>query len=214
MTASSQNHLSSACDLIEQAAEKSARIVVGIAGPPASGKSTLAQAVVTQLNEQIGQMEERAVLLPMDGYHLDNRILEKRGLLNRKGAPETFDANGFCAAVELLARAERESFHPTFDRSLDIAVAGAISISRAVPIIVVEGNDLLLNSAPWSELKQFFSVTVFISPQMETLKERLVQRWVDHGMAPEAALERAMRNDLPNAKTVLDQSGHADLILA
>ena len=189
------------------------RIMVGIAGPPASGKSALAEAVVQKLNDGMNGSSPQAVLLPMDGYHLDNRILESRGLLARKGAPETFDSEGFSAAVQQLAQADQESYHPKFDRQMDLAIANAIAIPAEVPTIVVEGNYLLLNSAPWSSLKQVFGATVFVCPSQEALQDRLHRRWLDHGLDGEAAMKRAMSNDMPNARTVIEQSSKADLFL-
>ena len=208
-----QRDVKSVCKLVDDLTAQEGRVIIGIAGPPASGKSTLAEAVVQRLNDQHTGPVAQAVLLPMDGYHLDNRILEARGLLARKGAPPTFDAAGFCDAVQLLAKAERESFHPTFDRTLDLAVAGAISIGSETPVIVIEGNYLLLNSEPWNRLREVFTATVFISPPVEVLKRRLHQRWIDHGLDSDAALRRATQNDLPNAQLVISHSRNANLHL-
>lgn len=207
------------CALIRERMHHSGRIMVGIAGPPASGKSTLAEAVVRQLNEQaeasssLPKTSLQAVLLPMDGYHLDNCILEARGQLARKGAPETFDSAGFCRAVQQLAQAEEESYHPRFDRQRDLAIACSIAVPTDVPVVVVEGNYLLLKSAPWSSLKDHFALTIFVCPSFDALQDRLQQRWIDHGMDGEAAMLRATSNDLPNARMVVEQSRAADLHL-
>ena len=107
------------CNLIAGKMADRERMLIGIAGPPASGKSTLAAAVVDRLNADHVQEVPHAALLPMDGYHLDNRLLEASGLLARKGAPETFNAHGFCQAVHKLAEPGVEGFFPTFDRQLD-----------------------------------------------------------------------------------------------
>lgn len=189
------------------------RTIIGIAGPPASGKSTLAESVVQSLNKESASPAPTAALLPMDGYHLDNRLLESRGLLARKGAPETFNAIGFCEAVKWLASATRESFHPKFDRQMDLAIANAIAIHPETPIVVVEGNYLLLSSDPWSSLQGIFAATVFVSPTLDDLQDRLQQRWIKHGLDPEAALLKARGNDLPNAELVLRDSRTADLQL-
>ncbi|MEP0941250.1 MAG: uridine kinase [Rhizobiaceae bacterium] len=209
------------CDLVENCAKDTARVIIGIVGPPASGKSTLAEAVVQKLNHDIAAADDaavaavpaRAALLPMDGYHLDNRVLAPRGLLNRKGAPETFDAEGFSKAVHELANPSHEGYYPIFDRDLDLAIANAIAISAEIPVVVVEGNYLLLRSEPWQSMRNAFTATVFVCPSMATLKDRLYQRWIDHGLEPEAAMARATQNDLPNAETVIQQSYQADLDL-
>lgn len=196
------------CNLINTKSIGKSRILIAIAGPPASGKSTLAEAVVQCLNS--GDTP-RAALLPMDGYHLDNQVLETRGLLSRKGAPETFDAQGFCRAIHQLARQDGNGYYPIFDRSLDLAKANAIAISADLPVIVVEGNYLLLNSEPWLSLKDVFALNIFVSPGLEVLQERLHQRWINHGLDNEAALQRMVKNDLPNARLVVEQSREADL---
>lgn len=201
------------CDLVESRMREGERTIVGIAGPPASGKSTLAEAVVQNLNRGSGQPVARASLLPMDGYHLDNRILESRGLLARKGAPESFNSAGFCEAVRRLVSARRETFHPSFDRHLDLAVANAIAIHPDTPVVVVEGNYLLLNREPWASLRELFAVTVCVCPPMSTLRNRLLQRWSKHGLEPDTAMRKVTQNDLPNAVLVARESHQADLLL-
>ena len=201
------------CDLVSQNKCDIGRTIIGIAGPPASGKSTLAEAVVDALNKAGDSDVPQATLLPMDGYHLDNRILESRGLLPRKGAPDTFDALGFCDAVRALTDITREAFLPRFDRQLDLAIANAIVVCPGTPVVVVEGNYLLLASDPWASLQDVFAATVFVSPTLDQLRARLIQRWLDHGLDHAASIDRAEKNDLPNAELVLAQSTEADLSL-
>lgn len=201
------------CDLVAQSTGGDGRTIIGVAGPPASGKSTLAEAVVDALNKQGDTGVPQATLLPMDGYHLDNRILESRGLLPRKGAPETFDALGFCDAVRALTDITREAFFPRFDRQMDLAIANAIVVRPGTPVVVVEGNYLLLASDPWASLQDVFAATVFVSPTLDELRDRLIQRWLDHGLDRHAAIHRAESNDLPNAEFVLTHSSDATLAL-
>lgn len=201
------------CDLVRTKGQGGGRTIIGIAGPPASGKSTLAEAVVHRLNTACETETPPAALLPMDGYHLDNRILETRGLLARKGAPETFNALDFCDAVRRLPAAEREMFYPSFDRQMDLSIAHRIAIHPNTPIVVVEGNYLLLTTEPWSSLHNVFAATVLVCPAIETLQDRLQQRWIDHGLDRDAARHRADSNDLPNAALVIRQSRKADLVL-
>ena len=201
------------CDLISSCRKVGGRTIVAIAGPPASGKSTLAEAVVHALNARHSTSAPVAALIPMDGYHLDNRVLEARGLLSRKGAPETFDAHGFCSAIKAIQTAENELFYPVFDRSMDLAIANAIPVHPDTPVVVTEGNYLLMDQDPWRSLADVFSATVFVSPTMDELKNRLQNRWLEHGFDPATALDRASRNDLPNAELVLRSSRNADLTL-
>lgn len=201
------------CALAREKAPAKGRTVIGIAGPPASGKSTLAEAVVDSLNYNHHSSIPAAALVPMDGYHLDNEVLRSRGLLSRKGAPETFDAHGFCDAVRRLHDTSREVFFPRFDRKMDLSVAGAISVHPETPIVVVEGNYLLLNTCPWASLNKVVCASVFVSPSSDVLRARLVKRWIDHGLSATDALERANGNDLPNAELILANSLKADLVL-
>lgn len=205
-----QRDAANVCEKIMADCIDGKRMIVAIAGPPASGKSTLAEAVVAQLNAQTDGI---AALLPMDGYHLDNRILEQRGLLPRKGAPETFDAHGFCEAVTQLRSSTRVRYFPSFDRALDLAVANTTAIGPDTQIIVVEGNYLLLDQSPWRDLRKVFDLTIFVAPPVGVLRARLQQRWIDHGLSSEAARLRASGNDIPNAELVLANSLPADIRL-
>ncbi len=202
------------CDLIERNRKEGGRTIIGIAGPPASGKSTLAEAVVQTLNTGAEGISAKASLLPMDGYHLDNRLLESRGLLARKGAPETFNSEGFCETVKGFVLSKRETFHPKFDRHMDLAIANSISIHADTPVVVVEGNYLLLKSVPWISLRDVFAATVFVCPPLDALRDRLQQRWIKHGLDPETAALKINGNDLPNAELVIRESYEADLCLS
>lgn len=180
---------------------------VAIVGPPGAGKSTLAEALVARLNRDAPV----AVLVPMDGFHLDNAILDARGLRHRKGAPETFDSTGFVRMVERLGT-EEEVVIPVFDRVHDMAIAGAAVVTPAHRIAVVEGNYLLLPDAPWNRLAACWDLTVALRSPFEVLRQRLIERWLTHGHDPEAARARAESNDLPNARRVLDDSLPADIV--
>ena len=180
------------------------RLLVAIAGPPGAGKSTLAEGLAGQI--------AGAAVVPMDGFHLDNGILEARSLLARKGAPETFDVAGFGALVARL-QAEDEVVIPVFDRARDLAVAGARVIGPEARVLLVEGNYLLLNEAPWRGLARFWDVTIAIEVPLAVLEARLTQRWRDHGLSEAAAVARAMGNDIPNARRVVGGSAGADVTI-
>lgn len=180
------------------------RLLVAIAGPPGAGKSTLAEGLAKQI--------AGAAVVPMDGFHLDNRILEARGLLACKGAPETFDVAGFAALIARL-KAEDEVVIPVFDRSRDVAVAGARVIGPDIGLLLIEGNYLLLNEAAWCGLAAFWDVTIWIEVPIATLEARLTQRWRDNGLSEAAAVARAMGNDIPNVRRVMAGSARADVII-
>lgn len=186
------------------------RTLIAIGGPPGSGKSTLAEAVVARLNdEQPGQ----AALVPMDGFHLDNAELINLGLLDRKGAPETFNAQGLVDLVKELKQEGRDVRYPLFDRELDQTLTDAGTLKAGTPIVVVEGNYLLLDAEIWRDLHELFDATVFLSPPLDELERRLLERWIGHGFSPQVAERKAKGNDLANAHQVLEESVPADLLL-
>ena len=182
------------------AALPGARTLTAVAGPPASGKSTLAAAVAERLGE-VG------ALVPMDGFHLDDRVLGPRGLLPRKGAPETFDLGGLARTLGAL-RAGGEVFVPLFDRAREIAVAAAGVVPVRARHVVVEGNWLLLDRPGWRELGPW-DLTVMLRVGDDALRARLAERWAH--LPPPASRAKIDGNDLPNAALVRDASRAADV---
>lgn len=186
--------------------------MIGIAGPPGAGKSTLADALCARLNSRLPG--EPALVVPMDGYHFDNDILIARDLLPRKGAPQTFDVAGFHHLLTRLLSGEENVAIPVFDRERDLARAGARLVTSAKRILLIEGNYLLLKHGDWAGLKPLFDLTLFLPVPMPVLETRLIQRWLDHGLDPKAAETRARSNDLPNAALVAAESQAADFNLS
>ena len=184
------------------------RILLALSGPPASGKTTLAEELARRL---IAQKCEASVV-PQDGFHLDNQVLEARSLLNRKGAPETFDGAGFVHTVRRL-RERADVAVPVFDRSRDIAIAGARIIPATAEVVIVEGNYLLFDEAPWFNLAPLWTLSVCLTVPMPDLRSRLIQRWLAHGLSSAAAKRRAESNDIPNAQAVLDKALPAHITL-
>ncbi|MBD3763671.1 MAG: nucleoside triphosphate hydrolase [Rhodobacterales bacterium] len=186
------------------------RMLVALAGAPGAGKSTLAEATCAALNDHAPGL---AAVMPMDGYHLDNAVLDARGLRPRKGAPQTFDVDGLARDLARLRAADRPVILPVFDRDLDLARAGAREVAPEVPVILVEGNYLLLDRTPWADLAPLFDLTVFLQVPEAELERRLIARWLHHGHGPEAARARALGNDIPNARLVAAASRSADITL-
>lgn len=184
------------------------RRLVALAGAPASGKSTLADALAEALDRAGATVQ----VVPMDGFHLDNRLLKARGLLSRNGAPETFDATGFVHLVTCL-KAEQEVVYPLFDRERDIAVAGAGHVGDDCDVVVVEGNYLMFDADPWRALAPLWDVSVRISPSMDVLRTRLINRWTAHGLSHEDAIARTEGNDLASAKLIAQRALPADITL-
>lgn len=189
----------------------SERLLVAVAGPPGSGKSHLADALEARLNARKPGL---AAVLPMDGYHYDDRILEARGLRPRKGAPDTFDVAGLLHMLQRLRRNEEaEIAVPVFDRDLEIARAGARLIPRTVRSLIVEGNYLLLRQPPWNSLRDQFDITVMVSVPEEVLRQRLTARWAGYGLPAETIEAKVAANDLPNGRVVIAESSPADYVI-
>ncbi|TGD41766.1 nucleoside triphosphate hydrolase [Pseudotabrizicola sediminis] len=186
------------------------RMIVAIAGAPGSGKSTLAEALCAALNDQ---RAGAAAVMPMDGYHLDNAILDARGLRARKGSPPTFDVDGLAGDLARVRAADRPVILPVFDRELDLARAGAREVGPEVPVILIEGNYLLLEQAQWRDLSPLFDMTVFLDVPEAELERRLIDRWLHYGLDAEAARTRALGNDIPNARLVATTSRAADITI-
>jgi pantothenate kinase len=200
-------------DLVEIMRRRGAagRSLTAIAGAPGAGKSSLAEKLVARLNDQIS---ESAAVLGMDGYHLDDLILVPRGLRARKGAPETFDVDGLRHMLGRLRRDEEVRIAvPVFDRSLEIARAGARLIPHSIRHLVVEGNYLLLDRRPWSDLLPFFDTTVMIVVPETILRERLMQRWQGYGLSPGEIAVKLDENDLPNGRVVTAGSVASEFVI-
>lgn len=190
-------------------AKPGTRTIIAVAGPPGSGKSTLADRLCEDLNSRQAGL---AAVLPMDGYHYDDLLLVPRGLRPRKGAPETFDVPGFKhMLMRLKANDEPEIAVPVFDRSIEIARAGARMIEQSVSILIVEGNYVLLDEPRWRDLHPHYDMTVMIKEPEAVLRARLEDRW--QAMAPKERAEKIDGNDLPNGRRIMLGSIKADYIL-
>lgn len=185
----------------------SKRFIVAIAGPPGAGKSTVSERLAALLPEN------SAMVVAMDGFHYDNAVLEQLGLRHRKGAPETFDVFGFEALLKRIRAGEPDIAIPVFDRSVELSRAAAALIGRDRKFILVEGNYLLLDEAPWNGLAPLFDFTIFLDVPREELEQRLLQRWRDHGRSEKDGRDWVASNDMPNVDRVLARRREPDLVL-
>ncbi|MDC9808554.1 nucleoside triphosphate hydrolase [Rhizobium binxianense] len=190
-------------------AGNSRRFLVAIAGPPGAGKSTMADNLAAALKAK----GESVAVLPMDGFHMDNAILIERGLLARKGIPETFDVRGFLDIVRAVRPADQEVLVPVFDRSRELAIASARPISPEDRFIIIEGNYLLFTQGKWAELDGIFDYTIMLAPPIEVLEERLWDRWRGYKLTEEEASAKVYGNDLPNGRLILENRRPADVTL-
>ena len=194
---------------LRQQAEPFSRYMVGIAGAPGSGKSTLS----AQLRDSLIAAGESAIVVPMDGFHFDDAVLNARGHRARKGAPYTYDVAGFEVLLKRIKAKEPDIAIPVFDRSMELSRAAADVISADAKFILVEGNYLLLNSAPWNRLKPLFDFTLFVDEPEIELVRRLMQRWHEHGFDEAYAKNWIASNDLLNIRTIQADSAKADLVV-
>lgn len=198
-------------DLVERTeAPRGCRKTIGIVGAPGSGKSTLAAALVERLNQA---RHGQAVLVPMDGFHMDNAALDRHGLRALKGAPQTFEVEAFIETLRALRPKGATGAVPLFDRAQDRTLPAARDVGADVDILVVEGNYLLLPTPPWNGVGALLDATVALMPTLPTLERRLMARWLSLGLPPDHAHRKTHENDLKNARLVLEDSAPATLIL-
>ena len=184
------------------------RKLLGLTGPPGGGKSTLAQALLEAL-------PGRAIVVPMDGFHLANAELARLGRADRKGAPDTFDSAGYVALLQRLKaqRAGEVVYAPEFHRDIEEAVAGAIAVPSQVPLVITEGNYLLLDDGPWRDVRPLLDEVWYVDVDDALRRERLVQRHMRFGRSLEAARDWVASTDEPNARRIALTRGRADLLL-
>jgi len=188
--------------------DRPGRTLLGIVAPPGAGKSTLARALADA-------SPGRSVVVPMDGFHLANVQLRRLGRADRKGAPDTFDADGYVALLHRL-RAQRFDevvYAPEFRREIEEPIAGAIAVDAQVPLVITEGNYLLLDSGPWAGVRPLLDEVWYVDVDDAVRTRRLVQRHVAHGRTAEAAQAWVASTDEPNARLIAQARGRADFFV-
>jgi fructokinase len=198
-------------DLVERARALAApgqRHVLGITGAPGAGKSKVAQDIVDKLGPDL------AVLVPMDGFHLSNQTLIAWGRRGRKGAWDTFDADGYVHLLRRLRNQEEEIVHgPDFDRDVDESIGSALPIRRDVPLVVTEGNYLLCDWGGWAGIAPLLDESWYLQADDSTRLQRLTYRHQVHGMSHEEADTWARTTDQDNAALIAQSMPRADLVI-
>jgi len=185
-------------------------VLVGVVGEPGAGKSTLTASLVVALRDK----DTTAVLVPMDGFHLANVALAALGRAERKGAIDTFDGAGYTALLTRLRDGGPDTvWAPTYDRSIEESVAGAIGVPGGTDVVVTEGNYLLVDDGPWSAVRRLLDEVWVVQVAPEVRTARLVARHVEFGKPPERAAAWVATVDDPNAVFVRSTFARADLVI-
>ncbi len=180
--------------------------VLGIAGVPGAGKSTLAE-------ELVAAWGHTACLLPMDGFHLADDELFRLGRHERKGAPDTFDVDGYVTTLRRVRERSGDVLVPRFDRTLEAAIAGSICIAAAAELVVTEGNYLLLDEPSWRDVRPLLDEAWLITADEDERVAQLVARHEAHGRDRHAAIDWVHAVDQPNARRIDATSSAADLVI-
>jgi pantothenate kinase len=183
------------------------RRLLGITGGPGAGKSTLAG----QLAEAVG---EDAVVVPMDGFHLAQAELRRLGREDRKGAPDTFDVSGYVALLRRLRYPDAPIVYaPRFDREIEEPIAGAIPVPARVPLVITEGNYLLVREGPWAQIRALVDEIWYLDVEDEVRLSRLVDRHLKFGRDRLTARRRATGSDQRNARLIVATRVDADVVI-
>lgn len=201
-------------ELVRPLLGRGGRVMLGITGPPGAGKSTLAEAVVADYGPSWGGRPDRgAVAVPMDGFHLSNVELERLGRADRKGAPDTFDADGFAALLARLRDGRHLVYAPAYSRRLHESIGGVIPVASTVDFVVVEGNYLLLPEEPWSGARQLLDLVLYLDAPDGPRIDGLLRRQEARGLDPESAHDWVFRSDEANARLIAATRSRADAVL-
>jgi pantothenate kinase len=194
-----------ALDRVERLLASGGRRILGLVGPPGGGKSTLAEALHAAF-------PGRSVVVPMDGFHLANVELQRLGRAARKGAPDTFDAAGYVALLRRLrTQASDETVYaPAFRREIEEPVAGAIGVPPLIPLVITEGNYLLLDRGPWAGVRSLLDEIWYVDGDDAERIERLVRRHVQFGRSEPDARAWVRDTDEPNARVIEATRPRAD----
>lgn len=185
-----------------------ARVMVGLCGPPGTGKSTVAGA----LREAVG--EERTVVVPLDGYHLASNLIAGTEKADRRGAIDTFDAASFAVLVERLRAADEDVVYaPTFERDLEEPINASLAVPRSCDVVLVEGNYLLAEGDAWKRVQVCLDEVWYLDTDPDLRRQRLVDRHVEFGKAPDVARAFVENSDEVNARLIASTRHLADRVV-
>lgn len=193
---------------VETLLARGRRSLIGIVGEPGAGKSTIAEAL-------LAAYPGRVRIVPMDGFHLANRELARLGRAARKGAEDTFDSAGYVALLRRLRDPVpgETVYAPEFRREIEESFAGSIAVEPGTPLIVTEGNYLLLDRGHWAGVRALLDEAWYVDVDPALRRERLLARHVRHGRSREEALAWMAQTDDPNAELIASTRARADRIV-
>ena len=185
------------------------RFLIGIVGKPGAGKSTLSAYLLEQLHSS------EVTVVPMDGYHLSNAVLQELGRADRKGAPDTFDVAGFASLLQRIRREKSvDVYYPVFDRSIEESIAAQGVVTKETKVVIVEGNYLLHDSGGWEVIAELLDELWFIDVDDEKRLERLIARHIAYGKSPADAQSWSRGSDEVNARTIATGRSRAHAVIA
>lgn len=201
-----ENQLETLIQEIESNAKDKNRYLISISGAPGCGKSTFSAFLKNRL--------KNAEIIQMDGFHLENTILNYKKIIERKGSPETFDFDGLESLIKRVkTQISDYVYAPLFNRELDSSIGSAIEISKEIKYILVEGNYLLLDEKPWSDLNTLFDYKIFLYVDEEKTIKRLTERWLKLGLDRNKISKKVFENDMKNFKKVSENLLKYDFII-
>jgi pantothenate kinase len=193
--------------------EDGSRAILGIAGSPGAGKSTLVDLLVTRIRAAEG--DDWVAYVPMDGFHLADAQLDRIGARGRKGAPDTFDVAGYAHLLERVKREVDEPVYvPGFDRTLEQPLAAALVVLPSARLVVTEGNYLLLDDPDWARARHAMDAVWFVTSDESKRIARLIARHIEFGKTPDEARAWVETTDQRNAELVAGTVGKADRVIS
>jgi len=185
------------------------RFLIGIVGKPGAGKSTLSAYLLEELHSS------EVTVVPMDGYHLSNAVLQSLGRADRKGAPDTFDVAGFASLLQRIRNEQLvDVYYPVFDRSIEESIAAQGVVTKETKVVIVEGNYLLHDSGGWEVIAELLDELWFIDVDDEKRLERLIARHIAYGKSPADAQSWSRGSDEVNARTIATGRSRAHAVIA